>query len=62
MENKNNSDIIIIGAGYAGVSAGKKLNEANKEFLILESRDRIGGRVYTSKSSKGYKVDLGAGK
>jgi monoamine oxidase len=41
------TDVVIIGAGYAGISAASKLHEASKNFLILEARDRIGGRVET---------------
>jgi len=41
------TEIIIIGAGAAGLAAGVKLAEAGKSLLILEARDRIGGRVHT---------------
>lgn len=42
---KNNNDIIIIGAGLSGIGAACHLREKcpNKSFLILESRDRMGG-------------------
>jgi len=40
-------DCIVVGAGYAGLSAAKKLKEAGKDVLVLEARARIGGRVYT---------------
>jgi monoamine oxidase len=43
-------DIIIIGAGAAGLMAAKELSKAeNKRCLILEGRDRIGGRIHTIK-------------
>ncbi|KAF4632088.1 hypothetical protein G7Y89_g6049 [Cudoniella acicularis] len=52
-------DCIIIGGGYAGLSAAKALKEANKRVLLLEARDRIGGRVITQRHDDGTYVDLG---
>lgn len=40
-------DVIIIGAGAAGLAAGRALSGAGKRVCILEARDRIGGRVST---------------
>ncbi|HYL15737.1 MAG TPA: NAD(P)/FAD-dependent oxidoreductase [Terriglobales bacterium] len=39
--------VIIIGAGVAGLSAAMKLMRSGKEVLILEARDRLGGRIFT---------------
>ena len=52
-------DVLSIGAGFSGIAAGKKLHEAGKSFLILEARDRIGGRVYTKRWEDGFYLDLG---
>lgn len=41
-----NKDVIIVGAGYAGAVSARKLAEAGKKVLILESRDHIGGNAY----------------
>lgn len=38
-------DVVIIGAGAAGLAAGRALSGAGKRVCILEARDRIGGRV-----------------
>lgn len=53
-------DTIIIGAGFAGIAAAKKLHEAGKSFVILEARDRIGGRTLTQSLDCGATIDLGA--
>ena len=42
-------DVIIIGAGAAGLMAAKKLSAEGLKVCVLEARDRIGGRIYTTK-------------
>lgn len=54
------TDIVIIGAGYAGIAAARRLHEANKNFVVVEARDRIGGRTHTRQLACGATVDLGA--
>jgi monoamine oxidase len=39
--------VIIIGAGFAGLAAAYKLHQRKIDFVILEARDRIGGRVFS---------------
>ncbi|HEX4663657.1 MAG TPA: FAD-dependent oxidoreductase, partial [Terriglobales bacterium] len=41
------ADVIIIGAGVAGLSAAGMLSRAGIRVLVLEARDRVGGRVLT---------------
>ncbi|MEE1885452.1 FAD-dependent oxidoreductase [Pedobacter flavus] len=55
---KNKLDVIIIGAGLAGLAAAKILKEVGKRILIIESSDGIGGRVRTD-SKDGYLLDRG---
>ncbi len=40
-------DVLVIGAGAAGLMAARELSAAGKNVLVLEARNRIGGRVYT---------------
>ena len=51
--------IIVIGAGMAGLAAAQTLQAANFSVKLIEGRDRIGGRTHTD-SSLGTDVDLGA--
>jgi monoamine oxidase len=40
-------DVIVIGAGAAGLAAAARLAEGGCSVLVLEARDRVGGRIYT---------------
>ncbi|KAL6252669.1 hypothetical protein RBB50_000388 [Rhinocladiella similis] len=53
-------DCIIVGGGYSGLAAAKSLREAGKDVLILEARDRVGGRVWTEHFPDGRYEDHGA--
>lgn len=54
-------DVIVIGAGMAGLTAAASLSLAELKVLVLEARDRTGGRIHTFKSSENMGVvDLGA--
>ncbi|KZV25408.1 amine oxidase [Dorcoceras hygrometricum] len=55
----NSPSVIVIGAGFAGIAAARALHDAQFQVTLLESRDRIGGRVHTDYSF-GFPVDLGA--
>ncbi len=58
MDEAKPLDAIIVGAGFSGLQAGFKLKEAGRSFLILEARDRVGGRVKPG-SIAGQVIDLG---
>ena len=50
--------VIVIGAGLAGLSAARDLVAAGAEVVVLEARDRIGGRVWTSRKWPDLPMDL----
>ena len=53
--------IIIVGGGWAGLGAAIELRKSNKSFLLIEARNRIGGRSFTSDIfHDGMKLDLGS--
>ena len=55
------TDVIIVGAGAAGLSAAEVLSRSEKSLYILEARDRIGGRIHTIKDEGfSYPAEAGA--
>lgn len=57
MVNKK-TDIVIIGAGIAGLACAMKLKKNNRNFIIIEQSNRVGGRVGSIKENE-YIFDLG---
>ena len=52
-------DIVIVGAGAAGIAAARWLQAQGIDALIVEARDRIGGRAWTDSSTLGVPIDMG---
>jgi monoamine oxidase len=54
------ADVILIGAGMAGVTAAWELSRQGLVVAVVEARDRRGGRVYSVRDFCGVPVDGGA--
>ena len=57
---QSNPDVVVIGAGAAGLSATAHLISNGKSVLCIEAMNRIGGRCYTDMTTFGVPADLGA--
>ncbi|TGQ57568.1 flavin monoamine oxidase family protein [Mesorhizobium sp. M1C.F.Ca.ET.193.01.1.1] len=53
------TDVAIVGAGFTGLSAALELKQAGVDFLVLEARDRVGGRVEGMRNGLGELIDSG---
>lgn len=53
------ADVIVVGAGVSGLTAAKLLRDAGKRVIVLEARNRIGGRTHTERAD-GWVTDMGA--
>jgi monoamine oxidase len=53
------ADVAIIGAGLAGLTAARRLLAAGRSVVVLEARDRVGGRVLSESIGGGDVVDVG---
>ena len=62
MSNQNHisADVIVLGAGMAGLAASTRLTNAGLRVAMVEARDRIGGRVLTVRANSGAPIELGA--
>src|SRR3977135_4139791 len=54
-------DVAIIGAGAAGLGAARALEHSGLSTLVLEARERVGGRAHTIMAAPDITFDLGCG-
>jgi monoamine oxidase len=53
-------NVVVIGAGAAGIAAARQLQKAGLKVTVLEARTRLGGRVYTDTTRTSIPLELGA--
>ena len=53
-------DVVIVGAGVAGLAAARYLHDAGQSVCVVEARDRIGGRVWSNHDDPSYPCEFGA--
>ncbi|HVZ13992.1 MAG TPA: FAD-dependent oxidoreductase, partial [Bauldia sp.] len=54
-------DVVVVGAGAAGIAAARRLVDAGLGTMLVEARDRVGGRAWTIAAPQGFPIDLGCG-
>lgn len=59
LEENDGRPIVVVGAGVAGLAAARALRDAGRAVVVVEARNRIGGRTFTA-TVGGAQVDLGA--
>ncbi len=59
MSETQQYDVAVIGAGLAGLSAARRLHEAGLDVIVLEARDRVGGRTWSVTEDGGRLVEYG---
>jgi monoamine oxidase len=59
MAERLDVDVCVVGAGYAGLTAARRLTQAGRAVAVLEARDRVGGRIWTEARPGGLSVDRG---
>src|SRR6266700_4738730 len=53
-------DVVIVGAGAAGIAAARRIAAAGRKLMLFEATDRVGGRCFTDTRTFGIPYDRGA--
>ncbi|HEX3947135.1 MAG TPA: FAD-dependent oxidoreductase, partial [Acidimicrobiales bacterium] len=52
-------EVVVVGAGFAGLSAARQLARDGIDVVVVEARDRVGGRSWTTTTERGFTVERG---
>ena len=55
----HDTEVIVIGGGFAGITAARELSQRGVRTTVLEARDRLGGRTWTRDTALGRELDIG---
>ncbi|MGH8048631.1 MAG: FAD-dependent oxidoreductase, partial [Chthoniobacterales bacterium] len=56
----NRAEVIVIGAGMSGIAAAQRLARHGLKVIVLEGRERLGGRIWSDRQMRGATLDMGA--
>lgn len=56
----SHAEVIVVGAGSSGLGAARALADAGRSVIVLEARSRLGGRLWTDRTSMGIPIERGA--
>ena len=59
-KRKRTADVVVVGAGFAGLTAAREIVKAGRSVILLEARDRVGGRILNHRISPGVVTEVGA--
>src|SRR4051794_41846647 len=59
MRDVTQTEVVVVGAGLAGLSAARTLTDQGLEVLVLEARDRVGGRTHSVVEDDGRIIEYG---
>lgn len=54
------ADVIVVGAGMAGLAAARSIADAGRSVIVLEARERVGGRAWTDRTVMSVPIERGA--
>src|SRR4051812_39032327 len=57
---KRHADVVVVGGGFTGLTAARKIHAAGRSVLVLEARDRVGGRAHNLDLPGGEVTERGA--